>query len=750
MRRKMTKKWVSALALLLGIMLLFSGCGNKESAADGKESAASATEAEQEAMTSEKETDAEEQAETTAEAVEQVTSLVRASFLSEEEEILPDDSFTPAAQPYSIDSDLGNVTNSDRYKYLLDNLPGAKDKLAENGFVIDADGLYSEFFPIYESNRYGQYANFVTVDSLMHTYHLAFALVLRKTEKEYLYDELGALSYDMLQAALSQYEMLKGSDWETAAAFHAGFFAVGCRLLDQETVLPEELEDVTDAQYDQIMDASAMADSALFGFPVDFTQFIPRGYYEGDPIMESYFRAMMWYGLVGLPIKNGDDANKVYAQTALLMTLALDGSRLETWEKIYTVTSFFAGASDDLTYYEMRPAVDAAYGDAVYLSDLPETPEQWEDFYDLTETLRAPVINSMLTLNDKKEEVQKEFRFMGQRYTVDAEIFQNLCYKEVKLNADGDKRMLPDTLDVAASMGSDTAVAILNAQGDTEYEGYTENLEMLKEKFTNEEDPVWSASLYSSWLDTLHPLMKQKEEGYPFFMQSEEWAKKALETFAGSYAELKHDTVLYAKQMAVEMGGGDQEYIDDRGYVEPEPEVYARFVNLSQKTRDGLKQYDMLSSENEESLNILTELGQQLLTISQKELSNETLTDEEYELIRSYGGTIEHFWRDLATEITGEQYVQTSEFPAETIVDIATDQDRGRCLEIGVGGASEMYVIVPVDGELKIASGAVYNFYQFEQPISERLTDSQWREMVRSVDQPDWTQSYRVSRPDTN
>ena len=54
-------------------------------------------------------------------------------------------------------------------------------------------------------------------------------------------------------------------------------------------------------------------------------------------------------------------------------------------------------------------------------------------------------------------------------------------------------------------------------------------------------------------------------------MQNEEWTKKNLECFAGSFAELKHDTVLYTKQIMAEMGWYMEEVTDDRGYVEPEP-----------------------------------------------------------------------------------------------------------------------------------------------------------------------------------
>ena len=115
-------------------------------------------------------------------------------------------------------------------------------------------------------------------------------------------------------------------------------------------------------------------------------------------------------------------------------------------------------------------------------------------------------------------------------------------------------------------------------------------MEKLRAGFAQENTTLWSASLYAGWLHTLRPLLNVKGEGYPMFMQNEEWLKKDLECFAGSYAELKHDTVLYAKQVYAEMGGGGTiEEPDDRGYVEPEPLVYERFAALASQTAQGLK-----------------------------------------------------------------------------------------------------------------------------------------------------------------
>ena len=39
------------------------------------------------------------------------------------------------------------------------------------------------FYEVYEQNRYEQIPNFVTVDLMMHTYHLYFSRLMKQTEK---------------------------------------------------------------------------------------------------------------------------------------------------------------------------------------------------------------------------------------------------------------------------------------------------------------------------------------------------------------------------------------------------------------------------------------------------------------------------------------------------------------------------------------------------------------------------------------
>ncbi len=652
----------------------------------------------------------------------------------------------PCVEPYTIAPDLSNVDNLFQFYFEEETA----QKLAQNGFVVYADAG-REFFELYEINRYAQFPSFITVDSMMHTYHLYFSYLLKNTEKNYLSDRITQLSRNMLENSIAQYEQLKGSEWEAAAMRNVAFFTVGTKLLDDDTEMKDYVEDAALQELEHIRLADGIHRSGITEEEEDYTQYKPRGYYEGDAKLEQYFQTMMWYGRMHFPQKNEETD-----RSALLMTMALsqDAQSSGLWESIYAVTSFFSGASDDLGVCEYAPVVREVYGEDFTVPELAGNDAAFERFHAMTASLSAPQINSLPIL-DGENNVIPGFRFMGQRFTIDAAIMQQLIYSRVGENSAGDKRMLPDVLDVPAALGSDTALRLLEESGAVSYEGYTENMEKLRESLSGENAPLWSASLYACWLNTLRPLLAVKGEGYPVFMQNEEWAKKNLECFAGSFTELKHDTILYSKQVIAEMGGWGEEELDDRGYVEPEPLIYARFAALTDLTAQGLDTYGMLSGTDKENLSRLSHIANQLFTISNKELRDETLTDDEYEFIKSYGGTIEHFWYEAAKGEAQSDIVSSHEFPAAVVVDIAADPN-GEVLEAATGSPSMICVVVKVDGKLKIARGSVYSFYQFPWPMNDRLTDSSWRLMMglqpdeegyyhydTKLPQPDWTDSYR-------
>ncbi len=758
MRRGKTMK-NRAIAILLTSSLLLSSCGTDTDPRgsirndDGNEpGVVNPTEAPTATV-------APEQPEPTAVPTDGATTKGRPMLLNGEFNSYYDTQLVPSVPAYNVDADFSNVVYEDafRYYFLRDDgsLTPVAEHLAQDNFVVIANSGYGEFFDVYEDNRYSKFPNFITVDSLMHTYHLYFASLMRRTEKDYLAPKLRLLSLQMADIADEQYNALKGTDWETAAENNLIFFYVGAKLHDNTASMGKDyaqIEQKAMVEYDRVCYAEDIEVSAINGEMEDYTQYKVRGYYEGDEDLERYFRAMMWYGRTAFLADKEDQV-----KSAVLQCIATAQNGEEDWKSIYDITSFFAGASDDPGYYELKQIIEDAYGEMPDVETAISNTQAFEKVMQTLQSYEAPQINS-IPVEDGEDPVKISYRFMGQRFTIDAAIMQKLIYSAVGENAHGEYRMLPDALDTAVVLGSDEAYQILSGKEDLSYEHFAENLEKLTGHFDNEDPGLWNASLYAGWLNTLRPLLSEKGEGYPSYMQSENWVRKDLETFAGSYAELKHDTILYAKQVIAEMGGGDIDEYDDRGYVDPEIEVYNRFVNLAVKTSEGMKGYGMLSDADAENLERLKDIALQLVAISEKELKNESLTDEEYEFIRNYGGDLEHFWKDANQDTVDYNLSYSYQSPCPVIADIATDPN-GSVLEVGSGEAQKMFVVFPIDGELHVGSGSAYSFYQFEQPMSDRLTDSEWRAIMdggyldddwnwipndEKIEQPAWTGTYRI------
>lgn len=674
-------------------------------------------------------------------------SLERPSLIAQSDDSLYDPSLVPCVEAYEVADDFSNIINPEELDYVSNEF---KDLLKKNLFVVgDENGR--EFFETYEFNSYSQTPNFVTVDSLMHTYHIYFAHLLKTTEKSYLFDAIKTISKNMFDESVKMCEEYMGTSFEDAAKRNVAYFGIACNLIGEQVDVPDYADALVSDEVGKIMAAKGISMSELVGLEEDYSQYKPRGYYDEDEQLKKYFRTMMWYGRMSFATREED-----MTKSAMLMSMALDASAVSEWEAVYAITSFFAGASDDLGYCEYLPLVRECFGENPSAEDIAGNEDAWAKFYNAVKEMPSPQIQSIPVWEFEEENVIQGFRFMGQRFTIDSAIMQNLIYRSIRENQDDERRNLPDVLDVPAALGSDVAKALSLEAGADRFPDYSDKLDEVRESFNNSNDTLWYASLYSQWLNTLRPLLTEKGEGYPSFMQTYDWTKKTIETFAGSYTELKHDTVLYAKQPMAEMGGGYDEDIDDRGYVEPEPLVYARFASLSEATCEGLKKYEMIGKDDVENLGLLKELAESLLVISQKELKNELPTDEEFELIRNYGGNIEHFWYEVMKADSGKEYVSSEEFPAALVVDVATDPN-GLVLEAGCGNPREVSVIVPVEGKLRIATGSVYNFYQFEWPLSDRLTDSTWRTMCgampgegfeyhrdENLDNPEWTKSYRA------
>ena len=207
--------------------------------------------------------DVEEQSEEESENVTKVSSGLYSGerpILIQNMEKSESGSITPCVTPYIVERDLSNIDNLWQF-YIQDDMA---DKLVQNGFVVCGEAG-SEFFEIYEQNRYNMIPNFVTVDSLMHTYHLYFSYLLKNIEKDYLFERITQLSKNMLDNSIAQYEQLKGSKWENAAKRNVAFFTIGAKLLNDSTVIYDDVTEIVQYELDNIDRADSIYESKITG-----------------------------------------------------------------------------------------------------------------------------------------------------------------------------------------------------------------------------------------------------------------------------------------------------------------------------------------------------------------------------------------------------------------------------------------------------------------------------------------------------
>ena len=172
---------------------------------------------------------------------------------------------------------------------------------------------------------------------------------------------------------------------------------------------------------------------------------------------------------------------------------------------------------------------------------------------------------------------------MGTRFVIDSWILDQLVRPYVGTR--DEPRILASPLDLAAAFGSDFALAIQDEAGETAYVNYPEQMEALRAAVAARPDEAWGQTVYDAWLAAVEPMWLPHGAAFPDFMQTDAWAAKAQQTGFGSYAELKHDTILYTKQAVGEMGAAMPPPPAARNWVEPDPVPFARLSAMAGLTR---------------------------------------------------------------------------------------------------------------------------------------------------------------------
>ena len=543
------------------------------------------------------------------------------------------------------------------------------------------------------------------------------------------------------------------------------------------TVPPEVAADVA-AELKLIAAHQGFAGSPLFHYKEDYSQYVPRGHYTRSEILKRYFKALMWYGRMTFIIKGSDRPAdralvsereaRVQTMAAVLLASMLDNVKVSdgrtlarVWDRMYSVTAYYVGFADDLTPYEYRGALREVYGVRPAVADLNDA-QKWLKFRAALARLRSPEIYSgtgdiegppaaIADENDLMKALAstKGMRLMGQRYIPDSYMMGRLVYPTVGryegkgkpftlvISAGGPIRGFPRGLDVMAVLGAGRARAILRQLGDDRYARYDTVLAKLRHKFGALSAADWNRNLYWSWLYALRALLADYGKGYPTFMQTPAWHDKQLNAALGSWSQLRHDTILYAKQSyTMKCGAAPMQPKMVEGYVEPVPEFYARLLALTRMTRKGLGSMQVLDHAADRRLQSLEQVVERLLALSKKELAGQRLSDQDYDFIRFFGERLKGAVAGVA-----ERGLETT-----IVADVHTDANSRHVLEEGTGHLRAAFVAYPMpDGGVVLGAGPVFSYYEFKHPMADRLTDEAWKALLRkggAPASPAWTSSF--------
>ncbi len=636
--------------------------------------------------------------------------------------------------------------------------------LASNGFVAVGNSRVETFATSYLDIYTKHLPVLITADSLLYALHQSYDSMLLDFEVQVLIP-----ASERLLAAMHQ-QLTKDLAGLPAGLRPASldldvYLAVARSLLGGSKVAVVSGDAAAQAKVTEILAAAAAlqpAELSLFGVTGthDMSQMRPRGHYADDPTLQQYFRAMMWLGRTELAMVTFDRArkstfNRRGLEAALLANLLLKASGAEVdWTQIDEVLGLLVGEHDSMTPSEMGKFMDDAgihsAAELAKASDEQLFGALMRKAYG-SQRIMSQVISSDPT--DPQVALARVYLLMGQRFTLDSHILNNVTYDRIQDLRTGKKatRMLPSELDVQFVLGNNAAARYLRPEIDQYgYQGVLHEMRFLVDAHP---PSFWDANLYHGWLAAIRALNDRSDfERWPEAMRTAAWADKGLNTQAAAWAELRHDTLLYVKQsysMSVSC-----EYPD--AYVEPVPKFYARLAKLGKLGTATLKELGASAMSMPMAGQFFAELSasaSMLEGIARKELAGTKLGKAESDFLKAA----------IEMEMVGCGQVQydgwygrlfynpqkIAEF-TPTIADVHTaptdeaGNPTGSVLHVATGRPMLMVFTLEDCSGVKAYVGPVSSYYSVVTEKFQRKTDEEWAQMLEQgqMKRPAWTASF--------
>lgn len=624
--------------------------------------------------------------------------------------------------------------------------------LEQHGFVVSARQQFPNFFRGYAAIYMEDLPVYVSADALLDALHRSYDQILIDIEMQVLIPALDQLLRSMSQriATLDASDGTK-TDLEL-------YLDVARGLLATSTYTPR-----SDAARELIAKAKAAGgiDTVnLFGVArlEDFSQFEPRGHYLESPLSE-YFRAMMWLGRVDFRLlETLPDGAVVFRRQQYAAMLGLyqlmDERSDQLWNDIDGVVRAFVGESDSMTLPEVGSLVADLGGLAAALEASDEIIVRAINDGGYGEQQIA----SHLRVNDgtlPSIPLNRSFLLFGQRYVADSHVFSEAVYDRIP------RRMMPNPLDAAfAALGNNQALALSGSELE-QYPELSGALGSMRYLIDEHDASFWEANLYNLWSSALRALSPPADVSDPASLSlpavagTEAWGRRVLNTQLGSWAQLRHDTLLYAKQSYTDIPAC--EFPD--AYVEPNPEFFRALVRFAER---GSELVDALPTEQY--------LGEAVRAYFANLASSAGMLAQMAEQQQSgtpFSGAQLAFINDAVRVVQDTAGCTTVETPDGWYADLFYQRDKaiqqdltiadvhtqpadeagnivGKVLHVGTGFPRLMTITVDTCVGPRAYAGMAYAYHELITNDFVRLNDEEWTARVTSTPPADtpWAQPF--------
>jgi hypothetical protein len=598
---------------------------------------------------------------------------------------------------------------------------------------------------------------FVTTDLAAHANHLVFDNTLQYLEENFFFPQLIILTDEYIKAIEGRRSDISGEMFTTALKYFqtakallalaprkVGEYYIEYRDVDEAQVLSNYPQPVVE-EIQKMKTAAGFGQSSIFPQREDYSQYKVRGHYTKNGILGAYFRALMWFGRINFNL-GGENAERL-APIALFITDITENSPelKNIWQSLFDPITEIIGASDDISFYELAPLWNRIKGAS--FAQWYNDPQKRSAFITREYSeLRPPAISgySLFAAGGSEPEnlaPPTGWRLFGQRYTLDSEIHNNVSAPRIM------NRGMVRGLDILKVFGSQTADRLLREREYSNPE--TPNLETrlneMQQSLRNLRDEYWLSTYYTNILYQIRTQALFENGAGFYFTEKPGWNLKAMNAAHGTWAELRHDTILYVKQSGAEMGGyGDVEPTfrtkplpEPIHYIEPNVPFWITSAMGIQKLYTILEKYDHLDGRTAQVLSGMHSLFVKAAEISVIEAENQEVSLTDLKWI----STID---RELAklimTYTPGDWLGDTDALRMALVADVFTNAEGGVVLETAVGIPYRLYIpLNDRQGGKRIAIGYGFSYYEFTHPMSNRLNNEQWKAIVY-VDNPNMTQ----------